>query len=332
MYIRKKKTYFENHIYNFAQISDLRPDLIDLARKMAVNNNPNHPWGRMNDLDLLKSASLYDYDFETGVEGINLAGILIFGRDEVIQSVLPYYRIDALLRVWDEERFDDRDLIRTNLIESYFRLFQFISKHLPDPFYLEGDVRKSVRDIIARELCVNLVIHREYSNPYITRLVISKNELMTENANRPRMIGYIDVHDFVPYPKNPIIAKFFNEIGLADELGSGIKKIAKYVQVYSKDFPTFKEADIFTVKIPLHCFDSTTQVTTQVEFSGKYENIIMHFCEFAKSSREIREYIGIKNQRYFMKSILNPMVQKGLIVLTIPDKPRSSKQKYIVKK
>ena len=58
----------------------------------------------------------------------------------------------------------------------------------------------------------------------------------------------------------------------------------------------------------------------------------MHFCEFAKSSREIREYIGIKNQRYFMKSILNPMVQKGLIVLTIPDKPRSSKQKYIVKK
>ncbi|CDF10732.1 divergent AAA domain DNA binding protein [Mycoplasma sp. CAG:776] len=231
-----------------------------------------------------------------------------------------------------EERFDDRDLIRTNLIESYFRLFQFISKHLPDPFYLEGDVRKSVRDIIARELCVNLVIHREYSNPYITRLVISKNELMTENANRPRMIGYIDVHDFVPYPKNPIIAKFFNEIGLADELGSGIKKIAKYLQVYSKDFPTFKEADIFIVKIPLHCFDSTTQVTTQVEFSGKYENIIMHFCEFAKSSREIREYIGIKNQRYFMKSILNPMVQKGLIVLTIPDKPRSSKQKYIVKK
>ena len=31
--------------------------------------------------------------------------------------------------------------------------------------------------------------------------------------------------DFTPYPKNPITARFFKEIGLADELGSGVRNL-----------------------------------------------------------------------------------------------------------
>lgn len=57
MYIRKKNTYFENTIYPYVKISDLREDLIEKARIMACNKNPNHPWKKMNDLELLKSAS-----------------------------------------------------------------------------------------------------------------------------------------------------------------------------------------------------------------------------------------------------------------------------------
>lgn len=40
------------------------------------------------------------------------------------------------------------------------------------------------------------------------------------------MIGKIDLKNYEPYPKNPKnpkIAKFFKEIGLADELGSGMR-------------------------------------------------------------------------------------------------------------
>ena len=44
------------------------------------------------------------------------------------------------------DRYDDRDLVRTNLIESYGRILAFIQKHLPDPFYLEGIERRSLRD------------------------------------------------------------------------------------------------------------------------------------------------------------------------------------------
>ena len=59
LYIRKSSTYIENKIYPYATLEDLRTDLIARARQMAINRNSNHPWGNMNDLELLRSVGLY---------------------------------------------------------------------------------------------------------------------------------------------------------------------------------------------------------------------------------------------------------------------------------
>ena len=332
MYIRKKNTYIENTIYPYATINDLRKDLIDKARKRAVNRTVNHPWGEMNDEELIKSSSLYGHNYQTGEEGINLAGILLLGKDEVISSVLPYYKTDALLRVVDIDRYDDRDDIRTNLIESFERLTAFISKHLSDKFYIEDNQSISIRDKIAREICANMLMHREFSNPSIARLIITKNCIYTENANKARQIGFIDINNYIPYPKNPIIAKFFKEIGYADELGSGIKKITKYTNIYSGGKPEFKEDDIFKVSIPINNIEQVntyvdTQVSTQV--NQEIINKILLFCNNPKSRKEIQEYVNFKNVRYFQKNILNKLIKAGLIEMIIKDHPKSRFQKYV---
>lgn len=252
LYINKSNTYIENKIFPFATIDDLRPDLIERARKLAVNHFPGHPWKDMDDEELLRSAMLYERNLQTGEEGINLAGILLLGKDETIASAIPYYRTDALLRVQDTDRYDDRDDIRTNLIDACDRLVDFVKKHTDDKFYLnEQGQRLDIRSIIARELCANMLIHREYSNPTVAQLIITKEAIHTTNANKPRFIGYIDVASYAPFPKNPKIAKFFKEIGYADELGSGFKKIEKYTKIYSDSKPIFKEGETFDVTVPL---------------------------------------------------------------------------------
>jgi ATP-dependent DNA helicase RecG len=81
---------------------------------------------------------------------------LLLGKDEVILSVIPYHKTDAIVRKDNIDRYDDRDDIRTNLIESYDRLIAFVSKHLSDKFYLEGDMSISIRDIIFREVVSNI--------------------------------------------------------------------------------------------------------------------------------------------------------------------------------
>ena len=177
MYIRKQSTYIENKIFPYAKLEDLRTDLISRIRQMASNQRDNHPWISMDDINLLKSAGLYLLDPQTGTEGITLAGILLFGKDELIRAALPHHRTDAILRKVDIDRYDDRDDIRTNLIESRDRLMAFISKHLNDKFYLEGDIRISLRNKIFREAVSNMLIHREFSNPYPAKIIIEKHRV-----------------------------------------------------------------------------------------------------------------------------------------------------------
>lgn len=44
MYLNKQTSYTENKIYPYCGLSDLRSDLIERARRLAANQNSNHPW------------------------------------------------------------------------------------------------------------------------------------------------------------------------------------------------------------------------------------------------------------------------------------------------
>jgi ATP-dependent DNA helicase RecG len=136
LYQRKQSSYAENRILPYVKLSDLRADLITLARQRAINQRPDHPWRNLDDMELLKSAQLYLEDFQAGQKGFTLAAVLLLGQDRVILSVLPHHRTDVILRKVNLDRYDDRDDVRTNLFESYDRLMAFVNKHLPDTFYL----------------------------------------------------------------------------------------------------------------------------------------------------------------------------------------------------
>ncbi len=251
LYVRKQSSYSENTIYRYATLADLRPKLIARARKVAGLRQESHPWVSMDDMELLTSARLFQRDYQQGVEGMTLAAILLFGKDTTILSVLPHHKTDAILRRVDVDRYDDRDDVRTNLLESYDRLIAFGEKHLNDPFYLEGMQRVSLRSHILREIVGNLLIHREYSNAFPAKLVIERGRLFTENGNKPHGHGPIDPRLFSPFPKNPVIARVFREIGLADELGSGVRKLFKYGKAYGGHDPELIENDVFRLVLRL---------------------------------------------------------------------------------
>ncbi|NMA48823.1 MAG: AAA family ATPase, partial [Tissierellia bacterium] len=332
LYMRKQSNYTENRIFPFAEIEELESELFTKVRKLAGNQKPNHPWASMDDLEILKSAGLYLRDPNTDKHGITLAGILIFGNEELIQAALPHHKTDAILRIENLDRYDDRDDIRVNLIRSYERLMNFTAKHLNDKFYLEGDQRVSLRDKIFREAISNLLIHREFSNPFPAKFIIEKDRVYIENGNKSHGIGIIDPENFSPYPKNPTIAKFFKEIGWVDELGSGVRNIYKYNKIYSGADPEFTEGDVFKTIIPLTpqaTTQDTTQVTTQVTTQDDDEiKELLEFCNTPRTRSEMQEFMQLKNREHFRKTILNPLIRGGLLKMTLPDKPTSRNQKY----
>ncbi|MCB0397893.1 MAG: putative DNA binding domain-containing protein [Flavobacteriales bacterium] len=268
LYLRKQNTYSENRVFPYTRLSDFKSGLFKRVRITAQNLSSGykeHPWVSMTDEELLRSAGLFKHDHQTGKDGYTLAAILLFGKDETIMDVLPHHKTDAILRIENLDRYDDRDDIRTNLIESYDRLMAFIQKHLPDKFYQENEHRSSLRDRLFREVVSNMLIHREFSNAFPAKLIIEKNRVYAENWNRPHGSGAIDPANFSPYPKNPVIARFFKEIGRVDELGSGIRNVNKYTGIYTPGAkPEFLEGDIFKTIIPLISKKSTTQIATQI--------------------------------------------------------------------
>jgi len=89
LYHRKQATYSENKIYPFGGLKDLRADLIDKCRRLAGTWREDHPWLEMDNMELLKSAQLYQTDPETGKSGVTLAGILLLGNDQLILTAVP---------------------------------------------------------------------------------------------------------------------------------------------------------------------------------------------------------------------------------------------------
>ncbi len=406
LYARKNSSYFINKVTRFG-LEALRPDLMERARMLARVNNAKHSWLTMNDEEMLRSAGLILTDDYTNQEGITLAGILLFGKDQTIMSALPQHKTDAILRVNNLDRYDDRDVIITNLLDSYERLIAFGQKHLNDPFVLEGIQRVSARDKILREVVSNSLAHRDYSSGFVSKFIIEANRIYLENPNRANGYGILQLSNFSPYPKNPAISKVFREIGLADELGSGMRNTYKYTKLYSGGVPEFCEGDMFKITIPLKqtteqvteqsteqmtertdgqkteldtsksnkqaashtasqlteqnsgrtdgqktelnasksneqaashtasqlTEQSTEQTTEQVidkKTVADIEKAILIFCKNPKSRKEIQEYLG-KTRTVLMDNYIRPLLEKGKLELTIPDKPKSQNQKYITK-
>lgn len=274
MYIRKQNIFTERKVYPYVTMEDLRLDLLPRIRQMVTNNmEGKHTWESLNDEELLKSAGLYGVDRLTGERGYNLAAVMLLGRNDVIKDVCPAYETDALVRRVNVDRFDDREIVDTNLIESYDRLMEFVRKHLPNKFFLEDDQRKNLRNIIAREMVGNLLIHREYSSSYVAKLVIEQNRMYTENANRATQDGFLTPDNIEPNPKNPIIASFFRNIGWSDRLGSGVRNLFKYTKYYSGADPEFHEGDVFRLVVPLdNGYSYDMEITKQSQKAEKNNN------------------------------------------------------------
>ena len=253
LYARKRNVFTENKIFSHLQITDLDRSLFDKVRSRLALVNANHPWLEASNERILRDARLLRRDFATGEEGLTLAAALIFGTDEVIGNILPAYRIDILERRHNMDRWDDRLLLRTNLIDSYLQALAFIKSKWPEKFYQDNSgERKDLRELIFRELVGNIIIHREYNNALPTEVLIYEDRVEAINPNRPRFRGPLNLDTFEAEPKNPNIRAFFNVLTWADEIGSGVKNMNKFVVAYTGGtHPIFIEDESFRSVIPM---------------------------------------------------------------------------------
>jgi len=193
-----------------------------------------HPWLDEDDKGLLTKLNGWRSCRNSGVQGVTVAGLLMFGREEALREALPQYQIDFREKLSNDPaiRWTDRLTLdgtwSGNLYQFYVRVIQKLSADLKLPFQLDGELfRKgeSVVHIAIREALVNALIHADYQGQ--GGILIEKYRDRFEFSNPGSLLISIDqvLSGNISECRNKSLQNMFTMIGAAERAGSGVDKI-----------------------------------------------------------------------------------------------------------
>ena len=100
------------------------------------------------------------------------------------------------------------------------------------------------------------------------------------------------------------------------------------MEKYNLRQPEFlDERGSFIVKFFKEEKKSISKAGEVLEIEEDIRNLLL-FCKPPRTRKEICEYLGLTSVTYAIQTHVMPLVEKGLMKLSIPDKPKSSKQLY----
>lgn len=215
-------------------LTDLDLQSLHQYRNRLASRHPSHPWLAEDDKGLLKKLNGWQACRKSGIEGLTMAGLLMFGRDETIREAVPQYQIDFRERLsldpairWTDRLTQDGTW-PGNLYQFYHRVIQRLAADLKLPFELDRDmVRKgeSIVHVAIREALVNTLIHADYQGQ--GGIVIQKYPDHFEFSNPGSLLISFDqlLEGGVSECRNKSLQHMFTMIGAAERAGSGIDKI-----------------------------------------------------------------------------------------------------------
>ncbi|MBF0190573.1 MAG: putative DNA binding domain-containing protein [Magnetococcales bacterium] len=244
-------------------LSDIDPATLRQYRNRLASHKPTHPWLNESDQDLLAKLGGWRRERVTGVEGLTIAGILMFGREETIREAVPSYHVDyrERLSLDPEVRWTDRLTLdgtwHANLFQFYQRVVQRLTSDLKLPFQLEATLfRKGETEVheAIREALVNTLIHADHLGQ--GGIVVEKHPDRLEFSNPGALLVSLDqlVRGNVSECRNKALQTMFMLIGTAEKAGSGVDKIFRGWKAQAWTLPTVSEQtqpDRVTWQLPL---------------------------------------------------------------------------------
>ena len=67
---------------------------------------------------------------------------------------------------------------------------------------------------------------------------------------------------------------------------------------------------------------------TVVEMDRVDNRELLRFCKTPRTRKEISDYLGLNSVTYAIQTRVMPLVERGIIKMSIPEKPKSPKQLF----
>jgi ATP-dependent DNA helicase RecG len=133
--------------------------------------------------------------------------------------------------------------------------------------------------------------------------------------------------------RNRRIGEFFKELEMTEGRSTGIPKILKEMAANGSPAPLFETDDdrlSFVIHLPRHPLALVptaggSEVTGEV--TGEVERLLRAVVG-EMSRQQIQSALALKSEEHFRTAYLKPALVAKVIEMTLPDTPRSSKQRY----
>ncbi len=187
-----------------------------------------------------------------------------------------------------------------------------------------------------REIILNSIMHRDYSNPgsYVAIAIFDDRIEVRSIGELPPGVTVKSLsrtHSSVS--RNPHIAEAFHITGAVEVWGRGTNRVIEECKRHEIRPPTFEERDGL-VYVTFHAEivpgakgPSKDQVGTKSGLSEEQVKVIEK-CLNDSSIQELQKLCKKANRTKFRETVIKLLLEKGMLEMTIPDKPRSSKQQY----
>lgn len=262
-----------------------------------------------------------------------LAGLMTFSKYP--QTYFPQLCITAVALPGTEmgetgtdgERFIDNKRITGAIPDMLEEAVEFVRTNSRTKTIIDDNgkrVDKNEYPIKAvREAILNALVHRDYSiYTENTPIRIEMYRDRMEVTNSGGLYGKISIDALGkvhPETRNAALANMLELLNITENRYSGIPTMRREFLNAGLPAPNFSV---------IHGEFKVVMRNGYLNNSGSMEDSILDFCEIPRSRAELIEFTG-KSRNYVLKQLIAPLVERGKLKLTMPDKPKSSNQKYV---
>ncbi len=226
----------DNLMLDGSDLEDLDSDTLAAYRNRFASRDPDHPFLALDDASFLERLGALRRDRRSGMEGITLAGLLMFGKERSLLDALPHFHLDYQehLSSDPEERWTYRLTLdgkwSPNLFNFYYRVYPRLVERLDVPFKLDRAATRLEETHVheaLREALVNTLIHADHQSTRPTTIIKRRDAFIFSNPGRLRIPKEQLYQGGVSDPRNPSLQKMFQMLGLGEKAGSGFQKILR---------------------------------------------------------------------------------------------------------
>ena len=231
-------------------------------------------------------------------------------------------------------RFLDNRRIEGSIPQMLDGALQFVKRNMKKKTIINPETgkredRTEYPITAVREAILNALVHRDYSiHTEGMPIQIQMYDDRLEIRNPGGIYGRIKLDQLgkqQPDTRNPVLVAALEVLGITENRYSGIPTIRRELQEYGLQEPEFSD-DRGSYWVCFYNADNT-DIYTEADVL-KRENDLVAFCHTPRSRKEICAFLKLSSVTYAMQKHVQPLIDEGVIKMTLPDKPKSSKQKY----